>query len=307
MIVFLIYFVVFVLAQDISLQQMELQRLEQSYAIEKSKLDSLNDNLQKLLIEIDVQKKQNSRDNDKISLLMADAHLVTKHVDKQSKVVNNLTAQIKKERLILYKKFTFTIDSLTQILPDVKDNQKIKVGSELRKLSQKRALVSPALPLFSFDVQLIKRINSFNTKDDLEKSIYMDYLANALAEVDSNIAVIKSKTGEVSMMIRLDEQAEDFIDEIDGAQFLSSIEIENEANRPFRFNDNLSTGKEFGLANAILIIYEQLELAMSELIETPVIANFDSLASDEYLMLLQGTEKTLKLYRKIIQEKMDKN
>ena len=234
---------------------------------------------------------------------IADAHLVASQSDIQEKTVNNLAAQIKKLRLVLYKKFTFSIDSLTPALQKGEAREKREIETMLRELTQKRAQVSPALPLFSFDPLLIARINSSNTKDNLEKSIYMDYLSNALSEVDSNIAVIQNKENEVAVLIRLNEHAEDFMDELESTQFLGSMELENSSNEPAQLGGKSYVDRE-AFANDIITIYEHLDPVMSELIETPHIANFDSLASDEYLKLLQGTEKTLKLYKKIIEEKM---
>jgi len=302
-IILLFIFTAFSFAQNISVQELELQKLEKSYAVEKNKLDSLHDNLQKLLQNLDDLKNQNPRNTDKISNQMAETHEETRQADQQEKIVNTVGLRIKKQRLILYKKYSISIDSLSLVLQNDDDSQKSNTETHLRELTRKRALVSPALPLFSFDPQLINRINSSHSKDDLEKSIYLDYLSNALSEIDSNIAVIKNKESEVFTMIRLDEQAEDFIDELDGAQFLSSIEIENNNVESTRLTEDTFSGID-NFADGILKIYEQLGPVMNEMIETPGIANFDSLASDEYLLLLQSTEKTLKLYKKIIQEKM---
>jgi hypothetical protein len=299
---------VFSFAQDISLLESKLLDLEKSYSVEKSKLDILKNNLEILLNELNTLKNQEARDDDKISTLMANAHRVTTEMDKQEEIANNLGKQIKQQRHVLYKAYTVSIDSLTHSLKNQQDNQKRKIETELRQLTHKRSQVSPALPLFSFDPLLIARINSSESKDDLEKSIYMDYLSNALSEVDSNLLVIKEKAEEVSTMIRLDEQAEDFIDDLDGTQFLGSLEIEqtvasNEGkNELFTGSSGFDRGSD--LTESLIKIYEQLEPVMNELIETPQISKNDSLASDEYLLLLQGTEKTLKLYKKIIEEKM---
>ncbi len=290
-------------AQEISVQESKLFNLEKSYALEKSKLDSIQNSLEILLDDLNTFKKQEIRDNDKISALMAEAHLVSMQSDKQEKIVNVLAAQVKKERLILYNNFTVKIESLAQSLNNSDEINKKKAELELIELNQRRAKFSPALPLFSFDPKLIARINSSESKDELQKAIYLDYLSNALAEVDSNIAVIKSKEEEVSAMIRLDEQAEDFIDELDGTQFLSSIEIESGENKVESYSDNKAWEGDV-LSADIQQIYEQLEPVMSELIEIPGIIDSDSLASDGYLKLLQGTEKTLKLYKKIIEDKM---
>ncbi len=290
-------------AQEISVQESKLLNLEKSYALEKSKLDSIQNSLKILLDDLNTFKKQEIRDNDKISALMAEAHLVSMQSDKQEKIVNVLAAQVKKERLVLYNNFTVKIESLAQSLNNSDEINKKKAELELIELNQRRAKFSPALPLFSFDPKLIARINSSESKDELQKAIYLDYLSNALAEVDSNIAVIKSKEEEVSAMIRLDEQAEDFIDELDGTQFLSSIEIESGENKVESYSDNKAWENDVFSAD-IQQIYEQLEPVMSELIEIPGIIDSDSLASDGYLKLLQGTEKTLKLYKKIIEDKM---
>ena len=143
----LFVFTVFSFTQNISVQETELQNLEKLYAVEKSKLDSLNTYLQKQLRGLDEIKRQSPRDNDKISVLMVDAHSVTKKADKQEKIVNVLGVQIKKQRLLLYKNFTSKIDSLTRSFNNLDGIQKRKTELELRELNQKRAQVSPALPL----------------------------------------------------------------------------------------------------------------------------------------------------------------
>ncbi|KAA3610772.1 MAG: hypothetical protein D8M58_21260 [Calditrichaeota bacterium] len=290
-------------AQEISTQEAKLMTLEKSYSIEKSKLDSINNVLQTQIDELDLLKKAEQRDEDKIALFMSRAHSVSKLADSQTEVVTNLAVQIKKHRIILYNRYSAAIDSLA-------DEQKQNDEGKLKELNYKRSLVSPALPLFSFDPVLIERIDLANTENSLEKSIHHDYLTNALSEIDSNIKVLNRKKDEVSTMIRLNEQTEDFIDDLDGTQFFSSIEFESQNKSNFRFEQSDHSGAGFGVvgeSDKIIQLYDQLQPVMGELIEAPGITNTDSLASDEYLKLLQGTEKTLKLYRKLIQDKMDRD
>jgi hypothetical protein len=287
-------------------QEMELHGAERSYSLERSTLDSLDKNLKNLIGRLNTEKNKNKRDADKISELMAEAHRVSLKLDDQNKRVNKLGAEVKKLRQRAYKKYTVSIDSLTKIYESSQGALKVATGEKIKKLVQERAHVSPALPLFTFSPQLISQIKTSAGTDGLAHTIYADYLTNAMAEIDSNILIIKNKASEISIMLRLDEQAEEFMDELDGAQFLSTIESGEQQPEGRLFSDN-TAGERYVFADNIIKIYEQLEPVMSELIGKPAFAGFDSLATEDYLILLQDTEKTLKLYRKIIREKMDKN
>ena len=85
-------------AQEMDVLERNLHELEKNYSVEKSKLDSINSLLQNQIDELDVLKRQEQRDNDKITLLMSQGHSVSKLSDAQNEIVTNLAAKIKKQR-----------------------------------------------------------------------------------------------------------------------------------------------------------------------------------------------------------------
>jgi hypothetical protein len=295
------------LAQDLVQQTQQLSDLQSRFAIEKGTLDSLRNQLNIRISRADDLKSRSDVDDDQVSSVMANALEIGKQVDRQRQKVNTIAGQIQQKRRFLYKYYSEQIDSLTTVLDETDDIQEQeKIRSALRDLNNQRIRVSPALPLFSFDPALVNKIEMDNSGNSTRNNIYRDYLNNALSEVDSNISILQDKTNEVRSMIRLNVRAREFMEDLNDAQMFSMLQVQD---RDLLRLNSPSDGKEltYGRSNDInelRILYDKLLPVLGERYDMPRFNDVDSLLSDEYLELLEDTEGTLKLYRKMIEDKL---
>ena len=296
----------FGMAQSILKKEQSLKNLEKNYVNQTAIFDSLN-NIQKTLLErISILKKSNA-DNSTIANLMADALILSKEIDLINEQRQMLSIRIKKQRNHLYTIYSGKIDSLKKIdLQEDDPNNSGQVNELLNRFIEKRQYVSPALPLFSFDTNVFNKIDLDNAKE-LDFTIYNDFLQNAIKEIDSNIVVLRNKQNETEQMLVLVDRTEDFTNEFNDTRIYGTFDIQN--NQFFNSNEGSrinSPADFFGEISEIKVIYDQLEPVLHETIERPDLLNKDSLLSEEYLMLLQNTEKTLLQYRSWIESKLNK-
>ena len=160
---------------------------EEKYNLQFSQTDSLKDQLNSFLEELEKVKKNEPENKDKISSMMAHALELSNRIDQKEKKLFILEKQLKNIRRNLYQKYTSRIDSLQELSQNSVQNP-MRNESELKELINKRLYVSPLLTELSFDPRLIEKIKLSESQDEKEKKIYKEYLNNALNEVDSNIA-----------------------------------------------------------------------------------------------------------------------
>lgn len=294
-------------AQNPDRQSRHLNNLQTQYVTEKQKLDSLQAELDTHISRAENLKAQAQDNDSRVANIMANALNLSRAYDHQKLVTDAIAGQIRQERRFLYKAYTQHIDSLNEMLGKTNSTQEQEnIRLKLHDLNSRRVRVSPALPLFSFDPALINNLKLSAKDDSTRILIYHEYLSNALDEVDSNIAILRDKSSEVRTMMKLNVQANEFIEDVNDGQMFSMLQLQNSdqarqvgSSSPLEY-DSDRMGEIIGLKT----IFTKLEPVLGDRYEMPRFSEVDSLLSDEYLELLENTENTLKLYREIIKDKL---
>lgn len=294
-------------AQTLNADEQQFVNLDKQYSSKLNTIDSLKNILNQFLDELEQVKKQEPENSDKISAMLADALTQTNVIDKKEKELQAFEMQLNKKRNQLYRIYTFKIDSLRQRVDlALNDSEKETIESDLILLNNKRLYVSPLLPQLSFDPGLIEKISLSKSQNKKEQKIYKDYLDNALSEVDSNIINLKNRSDDIREVVRLNELAEDFMEDIEGSQFSGSFVLREQVVAQediFYGSDRFSNNPE---ADKVMIvkIYKRLSPFIHDDIDVQDFSFQDSVYTEDYLNLLEETEKTLRLYREKIKDKL---
>jgi hypothetical protein len=288
--------------QSITSYEEQYFLLQEKYQDRQLQIDSLNDDLNKFLLEIERVKEKEPGNRDKISSQMALALEKSNHIDALRKTQTLVEKEMHQKRQYLYKNYTLKIDSLRNINKHAVNKKEIE--SQLKELNNKRLYVAPVLTQLSFDPGLVEKIQLSHSRNDKEKKIYKEYLDNALNEVDSNIVSLQQQTDNIREVIRLNEQAEDFMDDIQGNQFTSTFLIREQglANRN-SFNET-DWNSPIAEMNGAVKIYNRISPFIYENVNKQDFTLQDSVYTEDYLKLLEETEKTLRLYREKIKDKL---
>lgn len=305
--IFVIFLLFFSLCygQNLKVDELKFLDFEEKYNLQFSQTDSLKDQLNSFLEELEKVKKNEPENKDKISSMMAHALELSNRIDQKEKKLFILEKQLKNIRRNLYQKYTSRIDSLQELSQNSVQNP-MRNESELKELINKRLYVSPLLTELSFDPRLIEKIKLSESQDEKEKKIYKEYLNNALNEVDSNIVNLHEKGENVREVFRLNEKTEDFMDDVAADQISGALVVRGQdlqrTAEDMLFSDpqNMRVNEMASLNK----IYNRLSPYIYENMDFNEYSLQDTIYTDDYLKLLEETEKTLRLYREKIKDKL---
>ena len=293
-------------AQEYSEREREFFDLQNRYYNKLDNIDSLKNNLNQHMKIVEQVKENEPGNRDKIAALLADGLNQSNIIDNKEQELRSLRRQLTQQRNFLYNFYSHQIDSLEHLSARSDDNlANEKRELELRDLNSKRLQVSPILSQLEFDPQVIEKINMSKPRDEKERRIYKEYLDNALNEVDSSIIQLQTKSNEIRETVKLNELAEDFLEDVESSQFTGSFVV---AERTVAIEDaayGYNRGFD-GLTEKVTVakIYNRISPFVYENIGTQEVTVQDSLFTDDYLQLLEETEKSLKLYREKIMDKL---
>jgi len=291
--------ITFTFAQNFSIEEQRFFDLEEQYVNQLKEIDSLKNVLNRFLGEVARVKNDEPENREKISSMMAQALEKSNIIDTREKSIIEIEKQLKQKRNLLYNSYTTKIDSLENL------KQTDEIKSDLKDLNNKRLYVSPLLSQLSFDPNLVEKIKLSNSRDEKEKKIYKEYLDNALTEVDSNIVNLQQKSKNIREVIRLNEHAEDFMDDIEGDQFSGAFVVQEQALRGNERSFGDSWNNPLTEIASVAKIYNRISPFIYENINLQDYTLQDSVYTDDYLKLLEETEKTLRLYREKIKDKLE--
>jgi len=305
------FFVIFLLffslcyGQNLKVDEQQFLDFEKKYDQKLNALDSLKDHLNKFLEELEGVKKNQPEDKDRISSMMARALEQSNLIDQQEKELALIEKQLRQKRHSLYQIYSAKIDSLQKLSHNSTEQQKDR-ESELKELINKRLYVSPLLSQLSFDPRLVEKIQLSESSGEKEKKIYKAYLDNALNEVDSSIINLHNKSENVRQVIRLNEKTEDFMDDIAADQISGALVVRGQdlqrtaEDMVFSDPQNIRVSEVASLNK----IYNRLSPYIYDNKDLNEYSLQDTVYTDDYLKLLEETEKTLRLYREKIKDKL---
>ena len=275
----------------------------------KNSLDSLKNVIDERGKRIDEEKNKNNPDKDKIVQLMASSITISNKYDQLQKKNSETEKEYELLKNKLDKKYSVIIDSLNEIKPSTN-----KIEETRLIFIQKRLLVAPQVPLLSFNPIKIAEIDLSKLKDKKEKSLYNDYLKNALTEVDSVLSKVKNLSDDFNQIVRLQKKTQKFLEE---TEFNSNIQVQKYSgnqtnsrmdvtNSGFGENDKSNI---LSVANSYNLILNQLNIYGNN--DPKNVFNFsedlnkNGLNIEEYNNLLKEVKNRLQEYKLAIANKIN--
>jgi hypothetical protein len=306
-------------AQDIT--QLESQYINKSQQLQKvnQTLDSLQNQKTEFSQKINSAKSKGEINTKNLADWMEKAQYLSQAIERNEKEANRLNKEISDISKRLDQKYIAAIDSLHRLQNSENGkSKKSELEGKILIYSEKRFLISPGFKNLSFDPKKMKEINLADSKDALEYKIKSEYLTKAKSEIDAYQQRINQSLTEVKDYIRLREKTDRFLEEVnDDRTFGSLAQLNLDKSSTAVFNDpNTYTGGDARLfelslktqAQSLLFFLNNLSLQDPELIKyagkESITSTDIGMTAQEYADLLKQTNKILKYYQTIIDNKL---
>ena len=211
-------------SQNLDMLEKRYIDLQNSYNAEKLLLDSLQNRFNSRLTEINSEKNKANPDKDKITSLMGNSVNLSNSVDEHRKNINKMENSILSIKTELNEKYSAIIDSLKNVQSKKKED-KDEIENLILFYSAKRLEVIPGTNLLSFNPDKILELDLNKPKSSLDKKIYLEYLNNALDEVNVILASVSKESKEINQIIELERKANKFVQETELESGLASSKI----------------------------------------------------------------------------------
>ncbi len=306
----ILFFIAKANAQSLTELENKFEHLTNVINENKNSLDSLKKIIDERGKKIDVEKSKSNPDKDKIVDLMASTITISNKIDQLQKKSDKDEKHYELLKNKLDKKYSAILDSLNSINPSTD-----KIKEEKLIYVQKRLLVAPQVPLLSFNPEKIAEIDLSRLKDNKEKSIYNDYLKNALKEVDSVLNKVKNLSKDFNQIVRLQKKTEKFLEE---TEFSNNAQVRNYS--PDQTSSSNETGNFTGVgmrdkanivsvANSYNSILNQLNIYgksdFKNVFNYSEELNGNSLNIEQYNNLLKEVKNRLQEYKLAIVNKIN--
>ncbi len=296
-------------AQSLTELENKFEHLTNVITENKNSLDSLKKIIDERGKRIDIEKSKSNPDKDKIVNLMASSVTVSNNYDQLQNKIEEDEKEYEQLKNKLDNKYSAIIDSLNEIKPSTGKIEEIRLI-----YIQKRLLVAPQIPLLSFNPEKIAEIDLSKLKDKKEKSLYKDYLKNALTEVDSVLNKVKNLSNDFNQIVRLQKKTQKFLEE---TEFNTNIQVQNYPGN--QANERVDvTNSGFGnnrksnivaVANSYNLILNQLNIYgkndLKNVFNFSEDLNKNGLNVEEYNNLLKEVKNRLQEYKLAIANKIN--
>jgi len=304
------------------LVQVELnyQKLIENVQTELAKLDSLNTVHNKMILIIDNAKQKESANENKIKKMLASAVVVSNQIKDHQNNLEKIETDLEELKVNLYKIYTVRIDSLNNLEnSNTNSSDKETLKSLKLKYIEKRLIVAPKIYSLSFDPKKLIQFKQTSGEDLLIGKIYLEYLNNALGEVNQQSQQLALLKSEIEEVVNLQIETNDFIEDVDSEiMFNPALQTSPTLEKndgvyfggtPNRIDNELSN--IYTQANSYLHIFNQLKTSTNIEIQSPWQTPIDTIPANlsfqQYLDLLENVDKMLKDYRTILEHKLESN
>ncbi len=309
------------------LQAQTLNELEQQFLVAKkesltayNKLDSLKSVLNARAELIDRTKRNPSKSEDEILVLMANSVSISNEYRLQEQRARSWDDKVENLKVLLSKKYTQIIDSLRTIRSSGKRN----IGNEdwdrlILQFTEKKLLVAPQITSLSLSPEKLIKIDVTKSKDPIERRIVKEYLTNAMTEVNTYLKQIEEENYEIAEITLLQTKTRQFLEETDFANEVRPITIVTEGNNATDVSGGIFGETEMRGETVLRtgqIIVPQLETyskIMNQLSfigspagtdrKTTLETAKSNLSLEEYRKFLNELENRLKEYKFILENK----
>jgi hypothetical protein len=191
--------------------ELKYEELEKEFLMESSAADSLGLIVLKRAAAIDAEKKKNDPDEDKIIELMSGSASLSNELEKHRKKSKRLENNLEEIKQLLYKKYTVIIDSLQAAKEGGRGNGELQ--QEIFFYTERRLMVSPKIPMLSFNPQKVLKIDLGRIKEPAERKLFEDYLNNAFSEVNNLLVSVENESSELGHIAELEKRTKRFVED----------------------------------------------------------------------------------------------
>lgn len=308
--------IIFTICLTAEIQPLE-ERLSQTMtALEtvRSRLDSLNQELNRLAILIETEKRQSLQNSKKTAAWYDQIFVLSRTIDDLKNQVQQYQAQIHDIRNRLDALYAGKLDTLLVQLQNTTDSgRRWEIEKEISVLSQRRVALLPPFGSLSFSLEKINEIDLSKASDSLEYDIYSDYLKNARKEVNTILNNINESRRELEEMTLLQERSSRFLEEINEDRPLSLYTVtdgQRQAGGTFE-PGQIFTAPPTSVpsqAQSLYYLFNQLNIPTDQqwIFRQPIPGDslHSGLSVDEYLQNLQTAEDVLNDYLQLIDQKL---
>jgi len=279
--------------------------------------DSLQNRLNDLLDKIDKEKSNPQPEKGLLEEYLATALNFSNSIDLTNNKVDRLQNSLSERAIDLTRLYTHKLDSLNQVLENLKQQGKTNQQSEQLFLlyTVKRMQVSPELPNLSFDPLVLENIQPFSSDDTTDQKVYIDFLLRAQNELHNHFELVNNLEQQMREMIRLEEKALAFMEEIEDDAILpfsgDNAHLNNQATDVYERETFLDESSFNGGMNKYLLIDSRIR---SIVILNDQLSGLDDysiksehiqdLSNEKKLELLEETRQSLRHYMKIASKKL---
>lgn len=321
-IAFIVFILISVSLCGQSLPQLELdyQNLTRKIHKKRSELDSLNTVHNKMVSAIDEEKQKKTADENKIKEMLASAVVVSNKIKERQTKLDKIEADLESVKTDLDRKYAAKIDSIKNLEKSVNNSgEKESLKSLKLKYIEKRLIVAPRIYSLSFDPEKLIQYKQPLNDDSLFKKIYLEYLSNALEEVNQQSQQIAYLKDEIEEVVNLQNETKDFLEDVDSELLINparrssekSARTSNAFSGEYPYALDESSINFYSQANSYLHIFYQLKNSTNIDLQTPWPTPTDTIPANltvrQYLKLLENVDKMLQNYKTILEHKMESN
>jgi len=305
----------FINAQSLDSLEKKFELLNDRFDKESLIVDSLNSVFSKQAEQIDSEKKKNNPDKTLITDLMAASVTVSNKLAECSNKVKQLEKDLDKAKEQLHNSYIAKIDSLERLKKTGKED-KDKLNDEIVLFTEKKLLVAPRILSLSFNPNKIIGIDLTRIRDPKEKTLYKEYLDNALDEVYSLLDNVGRQSSEADQIAALQTKTKRFLEEaeMESKVLLQRHEDNNVPPPPeptSEFSNNPGNVNSRDLANQVQtyqLILRQLDieqLSKSNIDwETSIDEMNNNFSLKDYQKLLNEVKKRLQEFKLVLANKI---
>jgi|GEM_PF-6493431 len=311
---YLLVFTLFLTAEDLPHIERNFIDLLQTRSQKAEQLKEIQSRLSKLADKIDSAKEASPRDEAQIRRLMASGIPISDSLSVGESELDKLDKQIEGMQSTLVRLYKEELDSLRSLLNTGSDEKKTVLNNRVELISQKYMLLNPAIRQLSFDPAKLRGIELADIADPIEQDILSAFLKKSLLEVESRIQHIQNDLKEIEPFVKLDEKTREFLEEVDGENFLLLGGTESGTTALNEFQTNDGQGNDI-IATALI---EQNAFSIEQLINQLEISDFTlektvdgegsflqpQFSSSDYVKLLREIEDQLKSVRSEIRDRL---
>ncbi|HVO73895.1 MAG TPA: hypothetical protein VMT35_07720 [Ignavibacteriaceae bacterium] len=198
-------------AQSLNELEKNYETLQKEYLKENSAVDSLGALILKRASLIDNEKKKDQPDEDILVGLLSGSATLSNNLEKHQKNLNRIGNDIEQIKKQLFKNYSVIIDSLEGLKASGRENEQL--NSEIFYYTGQRLMVSPKIPMLSFNPEKVLKIDLKKMTDPREKTLFKEYLDNALSEVDKLLGNVEVESNEIGQIADLEKKSKKFLEE----------------------------------------------------------------------------------------------